>query len=133
MGDAELVQHSCDVLPRGRGLGVRDVNRVGATQHFAQIGLGRHRRLGIMAAGRQRGLDPADIRDRGGDDELFPGKVRESMLHFAVAAGTAGAHGLSKSHGRCRINALGWLVFWCYELGHEPARQDRNPPFDLSA
>ncbi len=53
--------------------------------------------------------------------------------HFAVAGGTGPAHGLSILHGHCRINALGCPVVWCYQIGHEPARQDRDPPLHLSA
>src|SRR5579863_117340 len=51
--------------------GVRNENRVGAKQHRAQICRVLNRQLRIGGANGDRGLDPADVRDRGAGDEVF--------------------------------------------------------------
>lgn len=68
------------MLSGGRGFRVRDVDRIGAAQYFAQIGFSLHCHPGIAAADRQRGFDSPDIRDRGGDDELLFGKLCKQRL-----------------------------------------------------
>ncbi|MGY3457576.1 hypothetical protein ACVWW5_003026 [Bradyrhizobium sp. LM3.4] len=68
------------MLSCGRGSGIRDVDCVGAAQHLAQIGLGFHGYLGVAAANRQRGLDPADICDGGGGDEILLRELRKQRL-----------------------------------------------------
>ena len=71
VGDAELLQHFRDVNPGRRRLGVRNEDRIRREQRRAQARGIVDRDLRIAGADRERGLDQADIRDRGGNDELL--------------------------------------------------------------
>ncbi len=117
VGNAELLQNSCDMNPGRRDPGVGNENRIRGKQGGAQARGILDVHLRIAGANRERGLDETNVGDRGGDDKILfrqfrdDGRRQDDDVGRRALAQFIG-HGTNRAEFACDV-----------EPGHLPERR----------